>query len=256
MSTDTKIAWITGASTGIGAATAKKLASEGWQVMATARSKDKLESMAAESAGKIHACPCDVTDPQAVSETVKQIEEGHGSIDLAILNAGTYVPETAQSFTAENFDAHMKLNVSGVAYCLEAVLPGMLQRDAGHIAFVASVAGYRGLPRAMSYSPSKAAVIKLAESLAIECIGTGIKVQVVNPGFIKTPLTDKNDFYMPMLMDVDVAAGKLAKGLKARRFEIIFPWAFAMFLKVIGLLPDRLYFRLVANTREPGGGNA
>ena len=251
-----KIAWITGASTGIGAATAKRLAAEGWQVMATARSKDKLETLAAESNGTIHAWPCDVTDPQGVNKTVKEIEDSYGPVDLAILNAGTYVPETAQSFTAENFDAHMKLNVSGVAYCLEAVLPAMLRRDAGQIAFVASVAGYRGLPRAMSYSPSKAAVIRLAESLAIECIGTGIKVQVVNPGFIKTPLTDKNDFYMPMLMDVDVAAGKLVKGLKSRKFEIIFPWAFAKFLKLIGLLPDRLYFRLVANTREPGGGNA
>ena len=251
-----KIAWITGASSGIGAATARKLAMEGWQVMATARSKDKLDALAAEVEGHIHAWPCDVTDAQAVSETVRQIEAEHGAIDLAILNAGTYVPETARNFTAENFDAHMKLNVSGVAYCLEAVLPGMLQRDAGHVAFVASVAGYRGLPRAMSYTASKAAVIKLAESLAIECIGTGVKVQVANPGFIKTPLTDKNEFYMPMLMDVEVAAAKLVKGMRSRKFEIIFPWAFGMFLKLIGLLPDRLYFRLVANTREPGGGNA
>ncbi len=239
-----KTAWITGASSGIGAAAAKRLAADGWRVAITARSEDKLNALAAEN-DLLKAYAGDVTDLAQMKDIVRRIELDLGHIDLVILNAGTYKHDVMSAFSAENFAHHLDINLQGVANGLEAVLPPMLERQSGHIALVASVAGYRGLPRSLSYGATKAALINMAEALAIEMLDKGIKVQVINPGFIKTPLTDKNDFPMPMLMDVDEAADKLVKGLSSNKFEITFPWAFAFLLKLAGLLPDKLYFRLV-----------
>lgn len=249
-----KVAWVTGASSGIGRAVALRLAKDGWRVAATARREGELARLVGEAkdfAGTILQIPADVTDGAAMKKAVSTIEQTLGPIDLAILNAGTYFPDTAEDFKAETLEKQFTVNVFGTAHCVEALLPPMRERKAGHIAIVASVAGYRGLPRSLSYGSSKAALNNFAEALAIETRDAGLKVQVVNPGFIKTPLTDKNDFPMPMLMDVDLAADKLVKGLKSGRFEITFPWLFCAMTKMIGrLLPSRLYFAAMARMKD------
>lgn len=249
----TRLVWITGASTGIGAETALQMARKGWRVAISARSVDKLEALAKETQslkGEIHAYPGDVTDEAAMATIVENIENAHGTIDLALLNAGTYFPDTGEDFTAANFKKTFDINVNGIAHCLEPLLKRFRQRRAGHIAIVASVAGYRGLPKSLSYGPTKAALINLSEALYVECKPFGIKVQVVNPGFVKTPLTDENDFEMPMLMPVEDAATALIKGLESNRFEITFPWLFALIAKAMGLLPDKAYLWLVSKITE------
>jgi short-subunit dehydrogenase len=251
--TDKKIAWVTGASTGIGAATALRLAKDGWIVAATARSANTLRDMAASAArfsGSIKPYPGDVTDAAAMRSVVDAVESELGPVSLAVLNAGTYLPDTLENFTADNLKAQFNINVFGTANCLEPVLNRYKSRNRGHVAIVASVAGYRGLPRSISYGATKAALINMTEALAAECEGTGIKVQIVNPGFIKTPLTDKNDFHMPMLMDVDVAADRLVRGLESARFEIAFPIAFSLITRMFGMfVPDRLYIKAVSKMK-------
>lgn len=255
------IAWLTGASTGIGHATALRMAYEGWTVVATARSEDRLGIMEKEGAdlrGKIIAMPGDVTKIKDMAKIVKTIESDIGPIDLALFNAGAYFKDGLEDFSARTYKEQFDVNVFGVANCLEPVLEVFRERGKGHIAIVASIAGYRGLPRALSYGSSKSALINLAEGLAIECQKTDIKVQVICPGFVKTPMTALNDFYMPMLMDVDVAAGKLVEGLKSNRFEIVFPWLFATYVKLAGkILPARLYFRLLhhMNSKQQSADN-
>lgn len=250
-----KLAWITGASTGIGAATALTLAREGWDVVMTARSSDKLEHIAklsSEFKGRLIPLPGDVTHKDGMKAAVETIEKNYGPIDLAILNAGAYIPEDLGSFKSEDFISQVQLNLFGTVFCVEALLPSFIRRHAGHIALVASVAGYRGLPRSLGYGSSKAALIHLAEALAIMGKPYGIKVQVINPGFVKTPLTDKNDFPMPFLIDSGEAAQRIVDGLKTNKFEITFPTRFAYLLKAIGLLPDRMYFALARKAMREG----
>ncbi len=239
------LAWITGASTGIGAATAKKLAHEGWKVCISARSENKLKELEKLHPGKIYAYPCDVTNPAQVTKTVAQIESDVGAIDLAFLNAGMFVPDTFESYTAENFKNHYAVNVFGVANAVESLLEAFKKRGKGHIAITASVAGYQGLPRSLSYGSTKAALINFAESLWLECRDHNIKVQVVCPGFIETPMTADNQFPMPMMMPVEKAVEKLVAGLYSERFEITFPRPFAWILKTVHALPYALRLRLV-----------
>lgn len=251
-----KIAWITGASSGIGAATALRLVKDGWIVAATARSQDKVEVLVhhveafGAGGGRVVNYPGDITDPAQMARIVDQIENDIGPIDLAILNAGTYMPDTIDIFNAAHLKQQYEVNVFGTAHCMEPVLKKFRSRDAGHLAIVASVAGYRGLPRSISYGSSKAALINLTEAVAIEARGSGIKVQLINPGFVKTPLTDKNDFYMPMIMDVDQAADDLVRGLNSGFFEIAFPWIFSLLAKLVGLLPDQAYIWAIGKIKE------
>lgn len=243
-----RLAWITGASTGIGAATALRLAQQGWHVAVTARSEDKLDELAANLSafkGKIFPYPGDVTDAALMRDIVSRIEGELGPIDLALLNAGSNFPDKEGRFSAALFRKTFDLNVQGTVNCLEPVLERFRARKAGHIVIVASVAGFRGLPGALPYCASKAALINLTESLGIECAAQGIKVQLVNPGFVKTPLTDKNHFPMPMLMDVNKAADVLVRGLESGRFEINFPWPFVYAIKLVDLLPNRAYLWLM-----------
>lgn len=247
--TEKKIAWVTGASTGIGAETALCLARAGWRVAVTARSAEKLEALAKTSG--ITAFPGDITDAAGMAACVTAIEKEIGPIDLALLNAGTYYPDTLENFSIDQFKKQYEVNVFGTVNCLGPVLEKFKSRNKGHLAIVASIAGYRGLPRSISYGSSKAALINMTEALAAECAGTGIKVQIINPGFIKTPLTDKNDFYMPMLMDADKAAAALVRGLNSDRLEIIFPVSFALITKIMGkILPGRLYIKTVSSMKK------
>lgn len=239
-----KNVWITGASTGIGAELVHRFARMGCTVAASARSEAKL-SVLSEAHDNVSNFPLDVTDASAVSDTVNAIEETMGPIDLAILNAGIYTPTPIADFSAEAVRTTMDVNVLGVSNALAATMPGMISRREGHLALMSSVAGYRGLPNAAAYCASKAAVIAMGQSLKAELDSVGVKLQVICPGFVKTPLTDKNEFPMPFLMEVDDAVDRIVDGLNSDRFEIAFPKRFAWQLKTMQRLPDRLFFPLV-----------
>ena len=241
------VAWITGASSGIGRGLAMQLAREGWQVCASARRQSELDTMAEEArelSGAVIPVPLDVTDPEAVRQGVEGIERDHGPIALTVLNAGTHQPISAWDFDAAAVQKLLTLNVMGQAYPLEVLLPRMTERGAGRIAVVASVAGYRGLPTAAGYGASKAGVINMCESLRPELSGTGVTLQLVNPGFVRTPLTDKNEFNMPMLMELEDAVASFRRQLDRDKFEIVFPWRFIMLMKLLRMLPYGLLFKL------------
>ena len=256
MTEKTKIAWITGASSGIGAATALRLVKDGWIVAATARSEDKIETLVhhieafGKGAGRIVNYPGDVTDAGQMADIVEKIEGELGAIDLAILNAGLLLTDTVETFSAAQLKHQHEVNVFGTANCLEPVLRVFRERNRGHIAIVASMAGYRGLPQFISYGASKAALIYMAEALAIETRGTDIRVQVINPGFINTPMVKGRDFSTPMMMDVDDAAEELIRGLNSGFFEIAFPWVFCLMAKIIGLLPDQAYIWAIRKLKD------
>lgn len=235
------VAWVTGASTGIGRETAIQLAGAGVRVAASARSADRLAGLGSG----IDAFPLDVTDGASVIDTVARIEDRLGPIDLAILGAGTYHPVAIGNLDPDLFASTMQVNYLGVVNGLAALLPRMRARRAGHISWIASVAGYRGLPRAAAYGPTKAALINLAESLKPELAREGIRVSVINPGFVATPMTAQNDFPMPFLMQPEEAARKTIRGLAAGKFEITYPWPFVTLLRMARCLPYRAYFRLV-----------
>lgn len=248
-STNGRMSWITGASSGIGRALALRLAKRGDRVAISARSEDELSSLveeAKDAPGSIHSFPLDITDADRCADVVQNITEAFGRIDLAVLNAGTHQPTDAASFRAADFTKLVEINLLGTANCLEPLLQKMIPAKSGHLAIVASVAGYRGLPTSAYYGATKAAHINLVESLKFDLDRHGVKVQLVNPGFVKTPLTDKNEFNMPFLIDVETAAERLARGLEGSSFEITFPRRFTYGLKVARCLPYRLYFPMIA----------
>jgi NAD(P)-dependent dehydrogenase (short-subunit alcohol dehydrogenase family) len=233
--------WITGASTGIGREIAIQLAAAGVKVAVSARSADKLTGLG----GGILAVPMDVTDAAAAKAAVDHIESKLGSIDLAIFGAGTYAPVDIESIDPAEFAHMMTTNYMGVVNCLSALSPLMLARSTGHLSWIASVAGYVGLPKAAAYGPTKAALINLAESLYPEFHRKGVKISVINPGFVETPLTTQNDFEMPFLMKADEAARRSLAGLASGRFEVAYPRRFAAILKLARLLPYPLFFKLI-----------
>jgi short-subunit dehydrogenase len=236
--------WITGASSGIGEAIITPLTARGARVAISARRAERLAEIAStwQARGKdVRAFPLDVTDLDAVRRTVAAIEQAFGGIDLAVLNAGSHLPGANRTFDGQQFADNMALNYLGVVNGIDAALPGMLSRGQGHIAGVASAAGFRAVPTAAAYGASKAAVIHLLDSIRFELEPKGITVTVVNPGFVKTPLTDRNRFPMPFLMPVDRAAEALVKGLEARRREVHFPKIFTWTLKFLRILPYPVY---------------
>ncbi len=248
-------AWITGASGGIGRATALRLARDGWTVYATARGADDLAALASEpaAAGRIRPLPGDVTDPFAMRAAVDTIL-ANGPLALAILNAGVYSKVRAQDFSAETARRMFEVNLGGVANGLEPVLRTMIERGRGHVALTASVAGYRGLPGAAPYSATKAGLIAMAESLAMDLVDLGVRISVINPGFVETEATSVNDFEMPFLMTPDEAAERIVAGLKKPGFEIAFPRRFALLLRLVGALPNQFY--IAAMRRMTGWGAA
>lgn len=244
----TIVAWITGASQGIGRALALAMAEQGITVAVSARSQDNLSTLvedARQLPGTVVAYPLDVTDQQAVNQTVERIIRELGQIDQAILNAGTFIPMPASRFRARVIHEQMTLNVMGVCYCLEPLITAMQAKGRGLIAINASLAGYRGLPKSSAYGATKAALINMAESMYLDLRSSGIDIKIINPGFVKTPLTDKNRFSMPFLMAVDDAAKAILRGLRSNRFEIRFPFLFAGIIGLLRILPYRLYFWLI-----------
>lgn len=241
--------WIIGASTGIGAALAKRFEDRPThpkqQVIISARNKDALDDLAA---GKpdMPCVPLDITDADAVKSALADIEKHYGLPDLVILAAGIYAPMKLADFSAEIIRDHVETNYLGIVNCLEPLLTKMRARGSGEIAVTASVAGYRGLPNAGAYGPTKAALINLCESLHAELEGSGVLLRVVNPGFVKTRLTDKNDFKMPYLQTPEQAAHFMYRKLcDSNDFEIAFPPPFVRQLKIARMLPYRLYFKLM-----------
>ena len=245
MSREWRSAWVTGASQGIGRALALALAETGARVAISARSADVLTELA-QLAPTLGPEALDVTDAAAVAAALDRIEQRQGPLDLVVLNAGVYQPLPGGVAGPEVFAEHMAVNYLGVVNGLCAVLPRMRARGSGQVAIVGSVAGYRGLPQAAAYGPTKAALINLAETLRLELLGSGVDLRLVNPGFVATRLTAKNRFAMPSILTPEDAAQRIVRGLQGDRFEIAFPSAFAAAMKVLRLLPYRLYFPLVA----------
>ena len=241
------VAWITGAGKGIGKAVTLELARRGWTVAASARTEADLVSLgeeAAKAGGTVVPFVLDVTKRTAVSQAVGLIEDRLGCIDLALLNAGTYVRFGVEDFTAEAFGRQMDVNVMGTVNCLDPVLRRMRQRNSGHIAVVSSLTAYRGLPYASAYGASKAALTNMCEAMKPELDALGIQMTVIHPGFVKTPLTDQNEFAMPFLMEAQEAARRIVDGLQRGTFEIAFPRRLAFLLKLARCLPYGLYFAM------------
>ncbi|MDH3239637.1 MAG: SDR family NAD(P)-dependent oxidoreductase [Alphaproteobacteria bacterium] len=247
-----QVAWVTGAGKGIGRAVARRLALNGWTVAASARTAEDLASLAADCPpGAVHGFPLDVTDLAMSQSTVQLIERQLGEIELAVLNAGTHSPMAAEQFSVETFRRLVETNLMGTVNGLAQIIPKLIERKRGHIAVVASLAGYRGLPTAAAYGATKAGLINMCEALKPELECHGVRLTLINPGFIETPLTDKNDFPMPYLMPVEDAADRIVRGLRRTAFEVAFPWRFAFLMKFLRLLPDRMFFML---TRRMIGG--
>lgn len=238
-----KVAWVTGASTGIGRELALQLAREGVTVAASARSRDKLDALTREHSS-IMAFPVDVTSREAMTSTARHISDQLGAVDLAVLNAGIWQPLRARDFDAGAAAQSMQVNYLGVANALESLIPQMVAAGKGQLAIVASVAGYRGLPKAAAYAPSKAALISLAEVLRIELAPLGLTVSLVNPGFVSTPMTSVNEFPMPFIIGPEDAAARILRGLVRGKFEIAFPLPLVAILKLLRILPNSLYLRL------------
>ena len=241
------IIWITGASSGIGREVAKQYAAAGQDVCVSARGAESLEQLVAECVGMpgtVHSFPADITDYEQIKSTFAQLCSAVGIPDLIILNAGTHSPNSVTDFDREQFQRIMDINFMGVVNCLQAVIPGCLERQQGHIAIVSSVAGYRGLPNASAYGASKAALINMCEALQPELAAQNVSLRLINPGFVRTPLTDLNEFDMPFLMEVEDAAARMINKLEGRHFEITFPRRFTWMLKVLRMLPYGLYLSI------------
>ena len=237
--------WLVGASTGIGRATASQLHRLGARVTLSARSAAGLDSFVAEHPGA-QALALDATDSGAVQAAADGLWQQHGRIDLVMYCAGHYRAMQAETFDLADALQHQRVNYVGALHLLGACLPALIrQADAGqpaHLSLVASVAGYRGLPNALAYGPTKAALINLAEVLFMDLSTRGVGVSLINPGFVETPLTAQNRFHMPALISPDTAAQAILQGWAAGDFEIHFPKRFTRFLKALRALPDALYF--------------
>jgi short-subunit dehydrogenase len=240
--------WLTGASSGIGEALVEPLVRRGARVAITARRTNLLDVIAARharsGASPVLSVAADVTDRDAVRAAAAQIEAAWGGIDVAIFNAGGSVGDHTR-FLGDDCAATMTLNYFSVVYGIDAVLPGMLARGSGRIAAVASLGGYRAIPSAAAYGASKAAVIHLLEALRFELAPRGLGVTVINPGFVRTPLTARNPFKMPFVMEADEAAERIVRGLERGNKEIHFPAPLSWTMKVLRVLPYGLYEQLM-----------
>ncbi|MEP6667231.1 MAG: SDR family NAD(P)-dependent oxidoreductase [Nocardioidaceae bacterium] len=235
---DRKSVWITGASSGIGAGLATELVRRGARVAVSARREDRLEEV---SNGEMTVVPLDVTDHEAVLVAADRVRASIGDIDIAILNAGAWKQTSVRDWDTAAFRRQVEVNLLGTNSCIAAVLPRMLERGEGTIVIVASVAGYRGIPGSEAYGATKAALLNLAESLRVDLAPAGIRVQTVSPGFVRTEMTEVNDFPMPFMIEVDEAARAIVDGLQSDRPEIVFPRRMATTMKLLRLLPQRLW---------------
>jgi len=233
-----KTIWLVGASEGLGLALAKQLAAEGAQLILSARSEDRLHEIA-KHLPNARALPLDVSDLSSIQRAYTQIKH----LDGVIYNAGAYEPMSAQNWNTKSALNMVEVNLSGALRVIGCVLPDFLAQDRGEITLIGSLSGYRGLPKAIGYGASKSALISLAETLRHDLKGTGVSVRLINPGFIRTRLTDKNTFKMPMLMEPEQAAQKICAALLRKRFRTDFPAPFSWAIRLYSLLPDRIVYR-------------
>ena len=244
MSENQKKIWITGASTGIGKAAAEKFSKEGWKVAISARRAELLKNIAQDN--NIFDYPLDVTDEKKVGEVFKKILEDFKNIDLCIFGAATYEPKLEKEISQEQIRKTMEVNFFGVVNCIKAVEEYFKNIKNGHISIVSSIAGYRGLPNSSGYGPSKAALSNLAESLYFDFKKHNVRISLISPGFIKTPMTDKNKFRMPFIKSPEFAANKIYNGLvKSNAFEITFPKQLTTIFKFFRILPNKIYLFLI-----------
>jgi NAD(P)-dependent dehydrogenase (short-subunit alcohol dehydrogenase family) len=243
------IAWVTGASSGIGRAVALELGRRGYKVAATARRAAELDGLSAESQN-ILSFPGDITDRSGMTRLVGEIEACHGQIVLAFLNAGVYFIAERDKFSADVVWRTFEINVGGTVNCLDPVLATMEQRGSGHIALNASLAGYGGIEGSLAYGSTKAALIYMAEALKLTYERAGLTIQIVNPGFVHSEMTAQNDFKMPFIMDADRAAKIICDGFEKGGFEITFPRHLAYLFKAVCLLPYSLYFAQMRRSTE------
>ncbi len=238
------LAWVTGASSGIGRALALHLAGDGFDVAVTARDHERLVQLQHEAPGpgKIIVLDGDVTDPRDMERVLAAIEYEHGAMALAVLNAGVHIPVHGEDMHREDFEKTFAVNLHGTVNCLLPAVRHMQARGHGQIAIVSSVAGYGGLPTGAAYGATKAALINMAESLKFDLDKAGIRLQIINPGFVDTASTARNIFPMSTLISPEEAADGIAKGLKSSGFEITFPKRFSYRMKLLKVLPYRLYF--------------
>ena len=232
--------WLVGASDGLGAALAQVLSRAGVEVVVSARSADKLEALVEALPGPAQAVPVDVSDDASVAEAAKAV----GAVDGVVYLAGVYWPFSARDWDADKATAMADVNFTGLMRVMGQVVPGMVARDKGHVVITSSLTGFRGLPGSIGYTASKAATMSLAECMYADLRQTGVRVQVVNPGFIKTRLTDKNDFTMPFIMEPEAAAREMFEHMNTDAFKKSFPWLFSLLFRGSQFLPDWLYFRL------------
>ena len=236
--------WITGASSGIGKALAEKFAFEGWKVAVSARRKEILDDMANNE--NIFSYPLDVINQDHVNNISSNIINDFSGLDLCVFSSGTYDPKLEQEINIKQNKFVMETNFFGVLYCIKSVEKYFKDKKAGHISIVSSIAAYRGLPNSSGYGPSKAALTNLTESLYFDFKKHNVRISLVSPGFIRTPLTDKNDFPMPFIRSPEFAAEKMFNGLtKGKAFETHFPKQLTLFLKFLRILPYRLYLFLI-----------
>ena len=237
-----KTVWVIGASYGIGKAFAELCVAQGMTVIVSGRSADRLTEMA-NGNDRFIPLVFDVTHAGEVTAAVSEITGRDLLPDLTVYCAGYYEPVTSWRIDRDLFSRHMAVNYMGAVYVLSDLLPPLVERGSGHIAMMASLSGYCGLPKATAYGPGKAALISLCESLKLETDAAGLTLSVVNPGFVETRLTEKNDFQMPHLISPETAATEMFDGLRQKQFEVAFPKAFVRRLKLARLLPYGLYFK-------------
>ena len=240
-----KVIWITGASSGIGKALALKFANEGWQVAASARRENLLNEISVLNEN-ISSFPLDVTNKDNCKETFQLIKNKYQNIDICFFSTGTWDPKKEKEIDVDQMKKVMEVNFFGTLNCIKVVENYFREKNSGHISIVSSIAGYRGLPNSTGYGASKAALNNLAESLYFDFGRYNVRVSLVSPGFIKTPMTDKNEFKMPFLKTAEFAADKIYKGLMhGSSFEIDFPKELTLILKFLKILPDWLYFKII-----------
>jgi NAD(P)-dependent dehydrogenase (short-subunit alcohol dehydrogenase family) len=239
-----QVIWIVGGSSGIGLALAEGLLEQGCRVVVSARRIDPLRDLAARFPEHVQLVPVDVTEPKTLSDGLAMLLERWGQLDRVILNAADYAPMSLDDFDAALFERLMRINFMGVINGIDAVRGHFLAQGAGEIIVTASVAGFRGLPNAAPYGATKAALINMAESLAPEFAQRGVALRVINPGFVRTPLTDKNDFEMPGIIEPQEAARLIIRKLNRSGFELLIPTGFGLVMKLIRILPYRLFFAL------------
>ena len=244
MSENQKKVWVTGASSGIGKAVAEKFAKEKWKVAISARRVEILNEMANND--NIFAYPMDVTNQNKTEETFNKILEDFGDLDLCVFSSGTYERKSEKGLNVDNVKKVIEVNFLGVVGCVKAVQKYFQNKKGGHISIVSSPVGYRGLPKSSGYTASKASLNNFTQGIYFDFKKFNVRVTLISPGFIKTALTDKNDFKMPFLKDTNYAAEKIYDGLiNKKKFEIIFPPQIAFIYKIFQILPNKVYNYLI-----------